>query len=88
MVIYPVMIQPNLIEIPEQIYSDKVTLLKYLRSAEILLAESYTLIVKIKQDNPQIDDELITNIADSWHYSIEALSQLASNQNEIILPNL
>lgn len=70
------MLTPNLIQIPEQIYSDKLTLLKYLKSAELLLAESYTLALKIKQDNPQIADELITNVADSWHYSIEAINTI------------
>lgn len=82
------MLQENLIEIPEQVFSDSARLLKYLKTAELILAESYTLILKIKQDNPRIDDELVSNVADSWHYSIEALSQLGSNQNEIILPNM
>jgi hypothetical protein len=76
MVIYFSMLHPRAIDIPEQIYSDKVTLLKYLRAAELLLAESYTLALKIKQDKPQTDDELITNVADSWHYIQEALNQI------------
>lgn len=82
------MIQQKLVEIPEQAYSDLARLLKYLKQAELQLSEAYTLIIKIKEYNPQTDDELVTNIADSWHYSIEALSLLGCNQNETVLPNM
>lgn len=70
------MIQQKIVEIPDQAYSDSARLKKYLQQAELLLAESYTLILKIKQDNPQTDDELVSNVADSWHYSIEAINTI------------
>jgi hypothetical protein len=70
------MISPKLIEIPEEIFSDSASLLKYLKQAELLLAEAYTLALKM-QESSQIEDErIITNTADSWHYTLEALRLL------------
>jgi hypothetical protein len=67
------MLTQNLIEITEQAFSDSARLRKHLEAAELQLAEAYTLVLKMKESSQIKDERLITNVADSWHYTLESL---------------
>ncbi|MBD2207829.1 hypothetical protein H6G33_36505 [Calothrix sp. FACHB-1219] len=66
---------------------DLATVEKCLLDAELALAEAYTAVLKLKESNQIIDDRIITHVADSWHYSTEAI-RLIEATNETLLPNL
>ncbi|MBD2208086.1 hypothetical protein H6G33_37495 [Calothrix sp. FACHB-1219] len=44
--------------------------------AETALGEAYALVLKLKISNQIVDERIITNLADAWHYSTEALNNI------------
>jgi hypothetical protein len=67
------------IELPiDEYYSDSAIITRYLKQAELLLAEAVSFSRKMKQLDPMRYSQLATDTADAWHYIQEALGEIES----------
>lgn len=65
------------IELPiNEYYSDSAIVSRYLKQAELLLAEAVSFSQKMKQQDPMRYEQLATDTADAWHYIQEALGEI------------
>lgn len=74
-------------QIPAAQSRDLAMVQSRLLDAELALAEAYTAVLKLKETSQIIDNRIITHLADSWHYSQEAI-RLIEAENENLLPNM
>lgn len=74
-------------QIPTTQNKDLAIVQSCLLQAELALSEAYTAVLKLKETNQIVDERIITHVADSWHYSQEAI-RLIEAENENLLPNM